>query len=104
MESNDGNIASEVRLGECSVMMKVVEEKTTSKEHCEDGGGEKADDGCCRRCFNKRLKNLPQEILTSCSKCFTEAVSLGVRAIKTTFVWFLYSLLMILCFLADISR
>ena len=104
METNDGNIVSEVRLGECSVMMKVVEENATLKEHCEDGEGEKADDGCCRHRFNKRLKNLPQEILTFCSKCFTEAFSLGVRAIKTTFVWFLYSLLMILCFLADISR
>ena len=69
MEKFHGKIASEVAVGECSVMMKVVEENTTSKE----GDGEKENAGCCRHCFTKRLKNLPREILTSCSMCFTEA-------------------------------
>ena len=104
MESNDGNIAGAIAPGECSVMMKVVEEDPGSKE---DGGGEKTDAGCCCQMFcicTKRLKRLPRQILTSCSKCFAGALSLGVRGIKTTLVWFLYCLLMVLCFLADISR
>ena len=81
MEAKDENIALETVSSEASVTEE--EEKTTSLERCEDR--KKADSRYCQQLDSSTF-------------------SAGAGSIKTAIAWFLYPLLLLLCFLADIPK